>query len=263
MLKLNLLFLTAIFFIGCSTFQSTSGDKMKLIQDKTFSSAPDAYLILGSPCGTVKISTWDKEEVNVKIYANENAENDVDFDVKQSGVDVNVTGKIKNESESHNLNVRYEITLPKQYNIEVDTKGGNIEATDLNGTKNLNTMGGNIKLDRADGSINANTMGGNIHISMNNGKVKANTMGGNISLDYTGTNYGIELNTMAGNIHITLPGDFNGDADISTTAGKIICDFAEPVKNYASSSLNAKFNNGGEPIKITTSAGNINVEKSK
>jgi hypothetical protein len=263
MLKFKLLLLSTIFLIGCSTSKSTMGDDMKLIQEKTFSVTSDAYLTVKTAAGKIKISTWDKNEVNVKIYANENTEGSMDFDISQGGVDVNVDGKMKqdNEKNNNNLNVRYEITTPKLFNIEADTKGGNVEVLGLDGSKNVNTMGGDVNIENGEGMIDANTMGGNIHIVMSNGKIKANTMGGNISLEYKGVNKGIELNTMGGNIHASLPPDIDGNADVSTMAGKISCDFAQPVNNFASSSLNAKFNNGGEPIKITTAAGSINIEK--
>lgn len=254
--------LIAILFIGCTTIQTISDDDSKLLTDKSFTVQAGGILQVKSILGNVKVSTWDKNETNVKIYGNDNTEKDINFEVIQNGVDVSVTAKFKDDKEnSGNYQLKYEIMVPKEYNIEAETKGGNIVVTGTKGYKELNTMGGNIKVDNAEGDVKANTMGGNIKMVTRDGKIDANTMGGNISLDYTGNNSGIALNTMGGNIHATLPSDINGNADFSTAAGKISCDFAEPIKDYASSSLKAKFNNGGELISINTAAGNIHVEK--
>jgi hypothetical protein len=252
----------AILLIGCTTVKSVSDDDLKLLSEKSFLVQAGGILQVKSPVGNISVTTWDKNETSVKVYGNENAEDKLNFELTQNGVDVSVKAKFKEEKQDGgNFQVKYEIIVPKEYNIEADTKGGNIVVNGTKGYKELNTMGGNIKVENGEGSIKANTMGGNIKMITRDGKIEANTMGGNISLDYTGINNGIDLNTMGGNIHATLPSDINGDADFSTAAGKISCDFAEPQKDFASSSLKTKFNNGGEPISINTAAGNIHVEK--
>jgi len=262
MLKNLTISLIAVLLVGCTTAKSIPEDDFKLLQEKSFTVQSGGILQVKSILGNVTVSTWDKNETNVKIYGNDNAEKDINFELVQNGVDVSVTAKFKDEKEnSGDYELKYEIMVPKEYNVEAETKGGNIVITGTKGYKELNTMGGNIKVDNGEGNVKANTMGGNIKMVTKEGKIEANTMGGNITLDYTGANNGIDLNTMGGNIHATLPSDINGDADFSTAAGKISCDFAEPVKDYASSSLKAKFNNGGEPISINTAAGNIHVEK--
>jgi hypothetical protein len=73
---------------------------------------------------------------------------------------------------------------------------------------------------------------------------------------------GIDMSTLGCNITASLPGDFNADADIGTLAGRITCDFAKAEnKNKVSCYIKAKFNNGGEVFKCTTSGGNIVVTK--
>ena len=261
MLKKCFLILTSLSLITMVTFTTIVQEDLKLLKEQTFTVQSGGNLTVKAPAGNIKIISWDKSEANVKIYGNENVEGNIDFEVTQTGNDISVIGKAKDESKQSNLKAKFEIILPKQFNVEANTKGGNIDINDINGKIKVNTMGGNISLDKTEGEIDANTMGGNIGITTTNGKVSANTMGGNISLDYAGTNKGIDLNTMGGNIHAKLPADINGEADFSTSAGKITCDFAKPEKSYASSSLKAKFNDGGEAISINTSAGNINVEK--
>jgi hypothetical protein len=262
MFKSLLFTVIAISLASCSTIKSTSEDDLKLIKEQSFQVQSGGILNVKTPSGNIKVTTWDKNEVNLKIYGEDYDADNVDFEISQAGVDVSVVAKIKEGAiEKGSFNLKYEINVPREYNVEADTKGGNIGVSDAKGYKLLNTMGGNISIERGEGDIKANTMGGNISMNDKNGKIDANTMGGNIKLDYIGDNKGIELNTMGGNIHASLPPDINGEADFTTAAGKISCDFAQPEKSFASSSLKAKFNNGGEAINISTSAGNINVEK--
>lgn len=254
------LILIAFFLFASTRARSASGDDLKLLKQDNFQVQTGGNLTVKTPAGKIEISSWEKNEANVKIYGNSNAEENVNFEITQSVTEIKVIGKM-NKDKGSNLDIRYEIMVPKEYNVETDTKGGNIVITGLKGNKVVNTMGGNIHIQEGEGDIKANTMGGNIKMLTKEGKIDANTMGGNINLEYTGANKGIELNTMGGNIHVTLPSDINGEADFTTAAGKISCDFAEPEKSFASSTLKAKFNNGGEAINISTAAGNIRVEK--
>ncbi len=257
-----LILITAITTFFSLTMETLSKDDLKLLKDVTFSVQSGGKLSLNTPVGTIKISSSDKNEATFKVYGNESAENKLDFDIVQSGNDINIKANQKKDADKNGgYNLKYEITLPREYNLETNTKGGNVDVNDIKGKIQVNTMGGNITSEKNEGELDLNTMGGNIKISANSSKLKANTMGGNIMLDFSGINNGIDLNTMGGNIHVTLPSDINGDADFSTAAGKITCDFAAPEKNLVSSSLKAKFNSGGEAISINTAAGNISVVK--
>ncbi|KXK49447.1 MAG: hypothetical protein UZ05_CHB002001878, partial [Chlorobi bacterium OLB5] len=147
-------------------------------------------------------------------------------------------------------------------NLEAYTAGGNVTINSSNGNIKVSTSGGKISINGFEGNVDASTAGGDIILDGKNGKIEASTAGGSIKLDYTGKNSGIELSTLGGNIIAYLPSDFDADADIGTLAGKITCDFAKVNKeNHVSSFIRAKFNNGGETFKCTTSAGNITVTK--
>ena len=264
-----------LFTIFMLTQNIFTQESQKVIKEQLFLVQPDGKLTIKMPAGKIIVNSWDTagafsafgigNELIVKIYGNDAAEKNFNFDINKAGNDIEVKGE-KNSMQKEigdDYEIRCEVSLPKQYNfnIEADTKCGNIKISGINGSVKTNTTGGNINIEHTDGDISANTMGGNIDIRTGTGKVDANTMGGNIKLDYSGINKGIELNTMGGNIHAVLPSDINGEADFSTPSGKISCDFAQPEKSFVSSFLKAKFNNGGEKISINTSAGNINVEK--
>ena len=264
----------------------------------TFFSWPSISRITSLVAGGIEISTWDKNEVNVKVYGNDEAEEKIIFSAEETSSGVKVEGKQKDSKNFKNLTIRVEIVVPKNYDLKLYSSGGNLSVKDITGKIETNTSGGNIKIDNTSGNLEAYTAGGNVAISVSsgdikvstsggkisvnnfegnidvstaggdivldgkNGKIDASTAGGSIKLDYEGKNMGIDMSTLGGNINASLPGDFDADADIGTLAGKITCDFAKVQKdNHVSSYIRAKFNNGGETFKCTTSAGNIIVTK--
>ncbi|HWA05124.1 MAG TPA: hypothetical protein VG961_01155 [Ignavibacteria bacterium] len=286
--------LLAILLMG----KLTQADDARLLFEKTISTESGKELITSLVAGGIEISTWDKNEVNVKVYGNDEAEEKIIFSAEQTSTGVKVEGKQKDSKNFRNLTIRVEIIVPKNYDLKLYSSGGNLSVKDITGKIETNTSGGNIKINNTSGNLEAYTAGGNVTISISsgdikvstsggkisvddfngnldvstaggdivltgkNGKIDASTAGGSIKLDYTGKNMGIDMSTLGGNIIASLPGDFDADADIGTLAGKITCDFAKVQKdNHVSSYIRAKFNNGGETFKCTTSAGNITVTK--
>ena len=276
----------------------TFADDARLLFEKSIPTESGKELITSLVAGGIEISTWDKNEVNIKVFGNDEAEEKIVFSAEPTSTGVKVEGKQKDKNNFKNLTIRVEITVPKNYDLKLYSSGGNLTVKDISGKIETITSGGNIKIDNTSGNLEAYTAGGNVTISVSsgdikvstsggkisvdefngnvdvstaggdivligkNGRIDASTAGGSIKLDYEGKNLGIDISTLGGNITATLPGDFDADADIGTLAGKISCDFAKVQKeNHVSSYIRAKFNNGGETFKCTTSAGNITVNK--
>jgi DUF4097 and DUF4098 domain-containing protein YvlB len=288
---------TLIFLMLMTNTTFFAGNDLKLLLDKTVQTEPGKLLDLNTIAGDINITVSDRNEANVKIYGNDNAEQSIVFTADNSSEGIKVDGTKKENEKIKDVQVRIEVTLPVSYNMKMNTGGGEVVVTGSNGSINFNTAGGNVRIDKtvgdidgstaggnvtisdargklkfstsggnisvsgAEGNIDISTAGGNISLSGSNGSIKASTAGGNISLDYTGENMGIDLSTAAGKIKAELPADFNADADISTMVGKIKCDFASAETSKLFSNLKTKFNSGGKLFKCSTAAGDIIINK--
>lgn len=287
-----------LLFMTIISTKTLISDDARLLFESTLDTEPGKELTTSLIAGSVTISSWNNNQVNVKVYGNDEAEEKIVFKAESNESGVKVEGKQKESKNFKNLTIRVEIQVPQKYNIKLYSAGGSFTVKDIIGIVEANTSGGNIKLENTNGNLIAHTAGGNIsiessngdieattsggsvsisgfngnidvstsggHISLtgSNGKIEASTAGGNIRLDYSGDNKGIDMSTLGGNITVTLPTDFNANADIGTLVGKITCDFAKvESKSSVSSYIKAKFNNGGEVFKCTTSAGNITVSR--
>ena len=294
--------ITAIFtislIISALMVKVTTADDARLLFEKNIPTESGKELVTSLVAGNIQVSSWSNNEVSVKVYGNDEAEEKIIFTAEQTSTGVKVDGKQKDTKNMRNLTVRVEIIVPENYNIKLYSTGGNLSIKDITGKIETNTSGGNISIEKTKGDLEAYTAGGNVNINVSsgnikistsggkitatdfmgnvdastaggdislegsNGRIDASTAGGNIKLDYTGKNLGVDMSTLGGNITATLPTDFDADADIGTLAGKITCDFAKVEKdNHVSSYIRSKFNNGGETFKCTTSAGNIVVTK--
>ena len=286
---------------SCTMDNSYSDDQnLQVLQEKTFQINQGKTLKLDASSGNIEISTWEKNEVYVKISGNNHAKEKAEFTFHNDENKVEVIAKTKSSffGFSSGIKLRFEIKVPKNFNPETYTSGGNIKLDGLTGNPILKTSGGNIyvkntsgnirtntsggeiraenvsgsiKLSTSGGNISANnfkgnfdahTSGGNINLAGNDSKIYAETSGGNIKLDYKGENKGIELNTSGGDIEIKLPADFSAAAKLSSSGGRISCDFkGNNAVKISSSRFEADINNGGNPLYAKTSGGNIEVSK--
>ena len=124
----------------------------------------------------------------------------------------------------------------------------------------LSTSGGDISSMHFQGDFEASTSGGDINLKGSDSKINASTSGGDIYLDYKGINKGIDLSTSGGDIQIRLPEDFNATANMHTSGGSISCDLtANHAKKISSTRFEADLNNGGNPLYVKTSGGDIDI----
>jgi DUF4097 and DUF4098 domain-containing protein YvlB len=277
-----------------------SDDKLKVIHDKTFPISPGKDFKLDASSGDVLISSWNKNEVHVKIWGNDKAKEKVEFNFNDSENMIEVEAKFDWSlfMLMKGVQLRFEVKVPQEFNIDavtsggdiklqnikgkfvLKTSGGDINISDLNGNVevstsggdivfnnahgdlNFSTSGGDIKGNRFSGNLEAATSGGDISLAGSDVKINGSTSGGDISLDYTGQNKGIELSTSGGDIVVKLPKDFNASANLSTLGGDIKCDFkGNNAVKISSSKFEADINNGGNPLILKTTGGDIVVKK--
>jgi len=268
--KLNLLAHLAIFIIisiaftvtACGSMHIHGDDDLQLIMEKNFNVTPGNNLMVELSGGDVKVTYWDKSEVNVKIYGNENAFDKIDFSLDEKNGTVEVFGKKKSSVSSwfSNINVKVEIKVPSEFNLDINTSGGDIRCGGINGMAQLNTSGGDIWADKFSGNLEASTSGGDVYLFCSDASIEAETSGGDIKLEYTGENKGIDLSTSGGDIMIKLPNDFKAALDLSTSGGDVSCSMnMSNVKKSYESSLKGDLNGGGKKLIAQTSGGDITV----
>ena len=273
---LSILILTA-------TCVNAYSENLDVIEEKTFQIQPGKYLKVDASSGGVSITSWDKNEVYVKILGNEKTKDKMEFKFKNDDDEVEIIAKKKNwlsDWFSNGFKLRIEITVPKNFNTKVETSGGGISIEDVSGNINLSTSGGGITFKDVSGKFNvstsgggitginfhgnldASTSGGGISLSGRDSKIKAETSGGSISLDYEGENKGIYLSTSGGGIQINLPEDFNASAKLSTSGGRVSCNLtANNAEKISSTEFIADLNKGGNTLYAETSGGGITVSK--
>ena len=234
-------------------------------RSKSFSVGKGGTIEVSTSRGDITISPWDKNEVSVVIEGLD----DEDLDkvkMTQNGNIVRVSYRSRWDDGSGH--VRFAISVPSQFNLDMNTSGGDLEVKgELTGKIDGSTSGGDIKLGnvfggpvevttsggdistgKIEGDGSLKTAGGDIKVGSVNGSLSVNTSGGNIQVETITKS--LDAKTAGGNIII---GNVGGEAHVSTSGGDI---------NVGKVSGKATLNTAGGDIDLKGASGNVNAKTS-
>ncbi len=257
--------------------------------------------------GSVRIATGDSKQVEFRvIYTGYQIDKNLHIDTRQNGdnVEINarVTGHWGFSLGVNHRNVRIEVRMPKDADLQIDTGDGSVETQPLNGRVKIHTgdgsvkvqaVSGNVDIDTGDGSITLEGAKGDIrlhtgdgHIDARNldGRVDANSGDGHIKIDgrldalnvKTGDGSidariepgsklvgGWSIHTGDGSVDVVLPPDLQANIDASTNDGHISLGIPVTVEGtFSNSQIHGKMNGGGQSLTIHTGDGSIRLSKS-
>ena len=268
MKKNHVKFLTLVLFAVAAM---TARAELDVIT-KTFPVKAGGKLTVNVDRGSIHITTSDSDKVDVKItrelklvsaaeakdvftkhqikLASTNNEVIIDAPNPQKGFSFN--------NPFNRLHVDYVIAIPKKFDINVKTAGGNIDVEDLQGHAVVSTSGGNLKFDVIKGPLKAHTSGGNITLIKTEGDADVSTSGGDLRLGEIEGN--LVANTSGGNITLEKT---KGTVKASTSGGDIhVKEAYGPITAHTSGG-NVSVQLNAQPkaaCSLKTSGGNVDVK---
>ena len=208
--------------------------------DKTFTVQPGGNFKAMTQGGDITIKTADTREIRLTarqvIRASTDKEADeilekLNLTFEQQGNDVTAEAKYQKQPGGFHwgswppVSVSFEVTVPKNFNLNLNTSGGDITAGSVQGNVRARTSGGNLKFDRVDGEIDAHTSGGDIILQEGTASAKLGTSGGNIEVDRAGGP--TEVSTSGGDLTINSVAQL---ISATTSGGNVRATITEPLK---------------------------------
>lgn len=266
---------------------------------KSFDVQPDEKLLTDIDLGNIIVSTWDQNRVQVVVTQKGSAAEEylkhrhLTIEKQEHGVSVQ-SHQDPNSSTHGQLEIRYQITIPRHFNVNIKNNSGNVDLSDLTGKSelklnsgNLQVRGihgdvaghddsGNIKVSDCQGNVDVSTGSGNVQLSKVSGSAKARSGSGNI--EATECANAVDVRTGSGNLKLTRNhGPITSRSD-SGNINVIDCDTALvatvgagniDVKQFAGPSIQAKTGTGNVTARFSatlkadselrTGAGNVTV----
>lgn len=172
---------------------------------------PGRTLRVRSDVGAVRVRPTEEGQVTCRVRVRVYTRNEAEahkrlqrFSITAQPVKdgVLLTGRVERSTRnrrSYSLNVEFEVHVPRRYNVNLQTQGGEIEVGKLDGEVHGVTAGGNISVEDVTGKVEVETAGGSIYLGNVGNRLRARTAGGSIQV-----------------------GDVHGDARLLTSGGSII-----------------------------------------
>jgi DUF4097 and DUF4098 domain-containing protein YvlB len=214
--------------------------------------------------GSISITGWDKDEVNVDASIGGDDWEDVIVELEKTDSGVEIYSKYKDRHDNENSRTHFEISVPAKFDIDVNTMGGKINLDGVDGNITGKTMGGGLILSHLKGYIDLSTMGGNITLTGSDVDGKVHTMGG--SVDFENVTGGVKGSSMGGKVtmkNVTRrTGESSGDeVDISSMGGAIDVDDAPNGANVSTMGGSININSVKKFVKAKTMGGNIRIDE--
>lgn len=210
--------------------------------------------------GSINVEGWDKDQVKVELDVDhsDTDEGDIDISKNSKGVSIEV------RAEGHGRHYKSPdllVYVPNKFDLDLQTMGGSIEITDVEGEIDGQTMGGSLKLAGLNGEIGLTTMGGSISVKDSKLDGELKTMGG--SIDFDNVTGGIKASTMGGSVNMTSKKGTDvkdiSEVKISTMGGEIHVDDAPNGADVHTMGGDVTVKNAKKYVKAKTMGGEIEV----
>ena len=240
--------------------------------DKTVAATANGRVEISSVAGSVKITTWNRNEVHVGGTLSRDAER---LDVEQRGGAVSIEVVLPQHTSGNTQGSNLVIQLPAASQLEVHTVSADIDASGLDGASvRLESVSGNLALVSRSANIYANAISGDIGVTGSapgakidthsiSGKIRIENVNGNLRAGSTsgvvqlaGENrlQGAKLDTTSGDIRFAAALAPDGDYEFHSVSGNVVLSLPKvPAATFDASSFSGDIdtNFGPKPRRVS------------
>lgn len=236
---------------------------------KVLSLRSDGTFSLKNVNGSITITTWKEDKVDIKALKTTKGDPDklkeVKIEVEATANSVSVD-TIFPKWKNIRVSVNYEVKVPQGVNLgKVKSTNGSVYITGPVGHTNASTTNGKIELDGAKGTVSLSSTNGRIEAVNIRGELDADTTNGTIVLEMLSFEDAIKAKTTNGSITLRVGSleKVNADFNARTTNGSISLDLPVTLKSMKKSrrSLEGQIGQGGPEISLRTTNGSIKITK--
>ncbi len=189
--------------------------------------AADATVEVSNVQGFVKVSTWDRNEVELTAVL-ESDKDELEFEATTRIVRIEVdrpSSRYGRGEEDANLTLR----VPQGVRLIVDTVSADITIDGVRGEQDLESVSGTVGTQAYDAAVKAASVSGDVTVTGSGGKAQVRTDNVSGTSTVTGVRGGVEGENVSGEIRATVAaadrielssvsGDITVDAGLTSTA---------------------------------------------
>lgn len=227
--------------------------------NRTIGASRDGQVKVSNISGSVTVSGWSRNEVEVTGRLGRNVE---ELILERDGDHVLIKVKVPNRSRG-GIESDLDIKVPQNSSVDIGTVSADISIAGVKGDQSLHTVSGDIDTvhsgaeidaesvsgdvdirgDGSDGEVDATTVSGDVNLHRVSGDVSAESVSGDLYIE-DGSFHRVDLETVNGDIEFTAELRKNGRLKAESVNGAIEIQFVGDVSaEFDIETFNGKINN--------------------
>jgi DUF4097 and DUF4098 domain-containing protein YvlB len=234
--------------------------------DETRKAAPDGSVSIENMAGSVKVTGWDKAEVQVRGTIGDGGELSLEGTGKRIHIEI--------EADHNPMGIKsdLEVFVPAGSSVGIEGFQATISVTGVTGSVTAETVNGSIAQSGAAGHVELQSVNGGIDVKDATGRLKAEAVNGSVVVrDSSGD---LEASTVNGKLHViggsydraeleSVAGTVRFEAALSGRATLSIDTVSAPVELLLPASIGAEFSVSSFSGRITNDLGPAAEKRSK
>lgn len=148
--------------------------------------------------GVVEIVGWQENTVALGLHVGGRDWRDCKYEANESPSGILIVSRYAGDRHSHSTSLRFRIKVPRRFNVKINSSGGEIKVSGVNGHIVGRTLGGDLKLTRLQGEVYLATMRGNVILCDSEVDGELITMSGQVLLH--GVKGSVEASSKSGQV---------------------------------------------------------------
>jgi hypothetical protein len=218
----------------------------------TYPLAADGRVSLANVSGNIRITGWDRNEVQLEAVKSADTEEDlqamrIDIDARPDAIEIETKYPHHFFDDRHSGRVEYTLSVPNRARID-----------------SVKLVSGDLRLEGLQGDVDASSVSGEIRATGLTGAVRLSGVSGRIEANFDrDLGRRVSLSTVSGSIILGLVPDANADVSAATVSGGIHSELPIQVDRhqFVGQSLHGKLGNGEGQIDLHTVSGSIDLRR--
>lgn len=143
--------------------------------------------------------------------------------------------------------------------IQLSSSGGGVTVNEAYGNVNAHSSGGGVTLKNIHGDVEAGSSGGGVNITGEVGAVDARSSGGGVHVDISNLSKKLSLQSSGGGIDAIIQNGEDLGLDLDLSSSRVNIELHNFSGNSEKDRVKGTMNNGGIPVYMHASGGNVNV----
>ena len=146
--------------------------------------------------------------------------------------------------------------------VNANTTSGDSDIQKVKGSVKISTTSGDNQIYDIDGDLNVATSSGDITVSGVTGSVKAEAISGDLRLSALSAKEGnFDVESVSGDVVMEVSSDFSGKMQVATVSGEVSSQLGGELDSYSDSRLRGKIGDGRGRLNISTTSGDISIDR--